>query len=398
MGSGPTRDREEPMHSEIRVGERNRRREAGFAIYVAAVAVVVVAGVVFTGVTILRSTQQSAEASFRSGGQAYHVARAGIIDAFSWFRRQTSQPVTDFDPKLDLTVDPPIRESDEPDVGIVRSFPITRDVWGRYEVRRTEVVDVSQQRGYGTSGGVWVIKSHGIVYRLRDPSKAWNEAPNHVLGRATLVTEIRRVTIAPPAQAAVCIARADALRVLSNGRIEGGDAIAGVTHPESTGSPTVSGELTGTPPRVAIDNYDWSVDTVFGVDLEQLKSMADDRVFENDEFPFPVPRNTFIFSETDLVFTKDRPLRGQGVIFVDGDLTIDSASNSFFTGFVYCTGHVNLRAPSLLRGALVCKSLEIVGTGDFAEMGYDEGALSALMSSIGQYRLSKAIHSPDDWE
>jgi len=86
------------------------------------------------------------------------------------------------------------------------------------------------------------------------------------------------------------------------------------------------------------------------------------------------------------------------VVFVDGNLTVDSASNSFFTGFIYVTGNIDLRAPSLLRGAVVCNSLEILGTGDFAEMGYDEGALHALMSSIGQYRLSKAIHSPDDWE
>jgi hypothetical protein len=373
-------------------------RDAGAALIVAIVAAVIVAGVVFTGVTTLRATQQSSEATFRVGGQAYHVARAGIIDAFSWFRRQTSQPVTSFDPKVDLTIDPPLMESDEPEIGIVRSFPITRDVWARYEVRRTDVLDVSTQRGYGTSGGVWVIRSHGMVYRLRDSTKAWNEAPNHILGRATLVTEIRRVTIAPPAQAALCIDRADALRVLSNGRIEGGDATAGVAHPPSTGAPTLIGELTGTPPRVEIADYDWSVETVFGVDVEQLKSMADDRIFDDVEFPFPVPRNTFLFSETDLVFTKDRPLRGQGVVFVDGNLTVLAASNSFFTGFIYCTGHIELCAPSLLRGAVVCKSLEVTGTGDFAEMGYDEGALSALMSSIGQYRLSKAIYSPDDWE
>ena len=264
-------------------------RESGTALFVSIIAMVIVAGVVFAGVTTLRATQQSSEATFRVGGQAYHVARAGIIDAFSWFRRQASQPVTTFDPKLDLTADPPLMESDEPTVGIVRSFPITGDIWARYEVRRSEVVDVSSQRGYGTSGGVWVLRSHGMVYRLREPSKAWNEAPNHVLGTATLVTEIRRVTIAPPAQAALCIARADGLRVLSNGRIEGGDATAGVAHPPSTGSPLVTGELVGTPPLVSIDGYDWSVDTVFGVDIEQLRSMADDRILDGAEFPFPVP-------------------------------------------------------------------------------------------------------------
>ncbi len=189
-----------------------RTRERGAALFVALLATIVVGAVVFTGVSTLRSTQQSSEATFRVGGQAYHVARAGLIDAFSWFRRQTAQPVTDFDPKLDLEIDPPLRESEEPEIGIVREFAITRDVWGRYEVRRSEVIDVSSQRGYGTAGGVWVLRSHGIVFRQRDPTKAWNEKPNEVLGRSILVTEIRRVTIAPPAQAAVCISRADALR------------------------------------------------------------------------------------------------------------------------------------------------------------------------------------------
>ncbi len=375
-----------------------RRAERGSALFIALVATVVVAGVVVTGVTTLRATQQSADATFRVGGQAYHVARAGIIDAFSWFRRQTSQPVVTFAPQRDLVVDPPLIETEDPSIGIVRNFPITRDVWGRYEVRKTDVTDVSSQRGYGTSGGVWVIKSHGMVYRLRDSSKAWNEAPNQVLGRATLITEIRRVTIAPPSQAALCIARGDNLTVSSNGRIEGGDAIAGVVFPPLTGSPSLVGELFGTPPSLQLLGYDWSVDSVFGVDYEQLKSLADDRFTDDAEFPSPVPRNTFMFAETDLTFTKDRPLRGQGVLFVNGDMTIEAASNSFFTGFIYCTGHIDLRAPSLLRGSVVCDSLYIVGTGDFAEMGYDEGALNSLMSTIGQYRMSKAIHSPDDWE
>ena len=68
----------------------------------ALVAFVIVAGVVFAGGRSLRATASDTETRFRREGQAQDVARAGLVDAYAWFRRQSTQPVTTFAPQRDL--------------------------------------------------------------------------------------------------------------------------------------------------------------------------------------------------------------------------------------------------------------------------------------------------------
>src|SRR5690606_18676464 len=138
---------------------------------------IIVAGLVATGTLVLSSTRTRTEVNFRLHGQAAQFARAGLTEALGWFRRQTTQPVTVFAPVLDTTVTPPVLDTMDPDVGIVREFEIAGVIWGRYEVwkawagdpdperlawrQQVQVEDISAERGIAGAGNVWRVRSVG---------------------------------------------------------------------------------------------------------------------------------------------------------------------------------------------------------------------------------------------
>ena len=380
--------------------KRQRRGEEGMALVIAVFFTMFGLGLILSGSLAMTASEKRTNVNFRHDTQARQFAEAGLIDALAWYRRQTTQPVTSFDPRLDTAANPPVLDTIDPTIGIVREFEISGNVWGRYEVRKwepgvnppvPEVADVSAQRGAGASGTVWRLVSRGFVYNRRDPSQPYNVKPNSVLSRDIVETEVRRMMLAPPAQAALCVSRADRCRILSRGRIRGGNS-TGCAWPNNTGSPTLSGEVTGSPPTAGLSSYDDSVTAVFGVSEDQLRSLADDRVTSSTDFPNPVPENQIVFCESSVVFNAARPLRGTGIVFVDGNVTIDVGSNSFFNGLLYVTGNLTVRAPALMRGAVIVRgTAEFSGIGDYSELEYDDGVLQTLMRESGQYRISRSI-------
>jgi hypothetical protein len=345
------------------------------------------------------AASRKTDITFRIDGQARQFAEAGLVDALAWFRRQTAQPVMAFDPRRDATATPPILDTDEPAVGIVRQFEIARGVWGRYEVRRfvpnvdpplAEVLDVSKQRGAPTFGSAWKLVSRGFVFRRVSDSVAFNEQPNQVLGTEVVETEVRRITFAPPAQAALCVGRGGCL-IDTRARVRGGVA-AGIARDASGPVPVVNGELTGMPLVAALSPYSDSCQAIFGVDRDQLRSLADDRISDNAQFPSPIPNDHIIFVETSLTFDRDRPLRGKAIVYVEGDVTLQAGSNSFFSGLLIVTGRLTIEAPSLLRGAIVARGgVTVRGQADYAEVEFDESILDSLILEIGQYRLSSSV-------
>jgi hypothetical protein len=181
----------------------------------------------------------------------------------------------------------------------------------------------------------------------------------------------------------------------SRGRVDGAGS-GGVLYAQSTGVPSVAGELRGAPPSGALPDYDGSVEAVFGVSLDDLKGMATVRTPGTVPLPQPLPDNALVVVEGDLVVTPAAPLRGHGVLVVDGDLTVPANTNSYFTGVVYVTGNYVQRAPSLVRGAVVVQgTASVSGLGDHAELTYDAGIVTALMREVGRYRFSRALHRTD---
>jgi hypothetical protein len=385
-----------------------RRNQSGSLLVWALFALVVLTGILFAGMDHLRASSVATETRFRAQGQALDLARAGIVDAYAWFRRQPSQPVTLFAPARNLAATPPINETDDPTIGLVRDFQISPGYWGRYEVRlfvdrngngRPDlgegVFDATTLRGLAGAGTIWHIESHGFVYRRLNSSVAWNVDPNERVSGAVVATEVRRLSLVPPGAAAVCCARGDGVTVGNRGRIDG-TTCAGAVFPTSTGSPTATGELSGAPPSGAVPGYDASWTAVFGVTADELKALASVRMPGTQALPNPFPEYGLVFVEGNLTVTGAAPLKGSGILVVDGNLTIAANSATYFTGLIYVTGNYVQSAPSAVRGSVIVGgTVNVTGAADFAELTYDHGVIDALLQEIGSYRISKAMHRLD---
>ena len=374
----------------------------------AIVAVVIVTGLVFAGDVALRASSNQSESAFRTHGQALDVARAGLVDAYAWLRRQPAQPVVAFAPQRDLRAVPPVNETDDPAIGLVREFEITPGYWARYEVRVWDdldgdgradlgegVSDATLGRSLPGAGVVWHLESRGIVYRRMDPGVAWNQEPNRRVSGAVVSCEARRLNLLPPAAAALCCSRGDRVTVASRGRVDGG-AAGGAVFPSGTGVPSVSGELTGMPGFGTVPGYDGTPGAVFGMSTDDLRAMSTIRIAGGEALPDPLPDFSLVFVDGDHTVTPATPLRGTGVLFVNGNLTIAANSNSYFTGLVYVTGNYEQNAPSLLRGTVIAGgTARLAGVGDLSELVHDPDILDQLLVQMGRYRLSRAMHRMD---
>lgn len=388
-----------------------RDGQSGVALVMGILFTIVILGIVGSGMLLLRATQQKTETSFRFHGQAAQFANAGLTEALGWFRRQASQPVTTFNPQRNTAVNPQVLDTDEPEVGLVREFEISGSIWGRYEVwkqwdadpdlerrawRQTvQTSDVSTSRGAVGAGTVWRVRSVGYVYRRQDSSKRYDVAPNQILGTEVLEVEIRRMTLSPPGTAAVCAQTGSTISTNSQVRVLGGTG-TGIYYKSSTGTPTIaSGSVSGSPATASSSSYVGTVASVFGVSATDLRSLADDRITTDAAFPSPVPTKTLYYVEVPtLNFTATRRLQGNAIVYVKGNVVIASGSNSFFTGLLFVEGNVTINAPCEFNGTLVATgSVGLAGVADFVNVNYDAGALNALRTEIGQYRLWGPIHS-----
>ena len=350
------------------------------------------------------------ETSFRLHGQALQFARAGLIEGLGWFRKSKTQPVALFEPVFDPGATPPILETTDPEIGIVREFQISGSIWGRYEVwkrwdndpdperlawrKQFQAEDITQQSGATGTGSVWRLRGIGYVFRQVDPTVPFDQFPNQVLGNDILGTEIRRMTLAPPGQAAICSRTGGATTIDRKVNIQGGLG-AGVFYQAGTGNVTVinSPTIVGSPGLSPSSSYDDTVEAVFGVSAKELQAIADDVITVASAFPSPVARNALYHVEVpQLDFTDTLPLVGTAVIYVQGDVVFNVGSKSYFTGLLYVDGDVTIREPCDLNGTVICTgTVSVVGQSDWININYDDEALNALRKAIGQYRLSAAF-------
>lgn len=392
----------------------DRRDERGVALILAVLFTIVVVGITISGTLILRSHQAKTKINFVTHGQSVQFAKSGLIEALGWLRKQTSQPVTAFEPHLQPSSTPPVLDTIDPEIGIVREFQITESIWGRYEVwkrwdadpdserrawrQKMQCLDVSDPRGHLSPGSIWQLRSLGYVFRRVDENAAFNEAPNQVLGQELAEVEARRLALQPPGQAALCCRTGSGVRVMTRGRVLGGTAAAGLYYLNGSGTVTVSGTgatLTGTPARSAATTYDDSFNTVFGVSLDQLKAMADYVVTTTTGFPNPVPIDTVVVSLVGQSYTAAYPLKGTGVVVVTGNTTINAGSYSSFSGLLYVQGNLTIREPCEIQGAVVVTgSITVQGNLDYATIQYDDDILQHLRQELGTYRLSSAVSRP----
>ena len=404
--------------------------ERGFALLMAILTLLLLAGIIVAGTDDGNARRKAGVAMAARPLQAREIAAAGLADALSWFRRQHTQPVSSFAPARDLTLDPALNETDDEAVGLVREYEVAPGVWARYEVRLTAAAesftdqdgngvydegesfvdtngngtrdaasgarDLSPLRGEAVAGTVWMLESEGFLYERPQADLPLGEGQNSRIAAASLGTEIRRMAISPPAAAALCASQGSEVTLGNRARIRGGGGAA-VSFREGTGTPTqdAGSEVSGSPSVTSIPGYEDSLKAIFGLDLTQLKSMADLSTADESVVPADLGEFTLTVIEADTIFTAARPLRGTGVVIIHGSCVIESGSNSFFNGLLWVSGDLEIRAPSYLRGIFVCTgSVDVRGTGgDYAEIDYDDKIIDDLLVRMGRYRTSKSVYA-----
>lgn len=347
---------------------------------------------IMSGLTMIHLAKKVIHTQLTYHGQAVNSAQAGLVDALSYFRRQAVQPVTTFNPQLDLLASPPVIDTDDPSIGIVREYEISQlgNVWGRYEVRKSVVRDASAERGKPGTGTIWQIESVGIVYARKDITKAYNQSPNRQLANVVTRTEVQRVNLVLPGNAAINARRGDAVTTETKSRIIAGTDI-GVLHPSATGVPTLNGGVSASVVDGTASPYLDSIQDVFGVGQRELIGMADVVAYNMADVPSPLPSMTLTVVRGNATFTDTQPLIGTGILVVLGDLTIAADSFSNFNGLIFVTGDYEQNAPSQVSGAIVGHgTIDIKGAGDFSEVTLDTVLLSLIQKEMGQYRFTRS--------
>lgn len=422
-----------PMQLDRPVSGRRHAGERGVVLVWVTLTMIVVGGLIAASVQSELALEASGSHEAAAPAHARDVAQAGLVDALAWFRRQSDQPVTLFAPRR-VGTPPDPNETDDPTVGLVRTYEVTPSLMARYEVRLTRPAepfvdldgdarftigetysdvngngkydeasgarDVSLLRGHGTAGSTWLLESQGSLFRAVE-SGPLGEGRNVRLANTGLGIEIRRMAIRPPAAAAICAASGSSVALGNRARVRGSSGAA-VAYAPATGSPLLQtgSEVFGVPPTTAVPDYDASLESVFGLDLAGLKAAADAAFDGSVDVPSPMPEQALVVIDGDVVFDSSTPLHGLAVVVVTGNVTIQSGSNSFFNGLLWVGGNLIVRAPCLLSGTLIVQgSVDVRGLGgDFAEIQQDDELLQRLLQTMGQYRFSKAVFrlaSPD---
>jgi len=373
-------------------------------------------------------------------GQALNAAEAGLVDTLNYFRRQAGT-VTNFDPKNDpLALPVPFDDSDEPATGIVRDYHVSNlgNVCARYEVRRQDldgngtvdpseegrgVQDITRSRGKLTAplGNVWLIESIGFIYidptgtcdlnndGDADPNNDPVPAPDYfyqdrpytsttpaVLVRRVLRTQIQRMTVTLPGQAAVFSELGTGIDIGNAGgdnvRLLGGPGGYGLMYHTGTGpvnrNPT-SDVQGGLGPEGFVDPWADEILEVFGVTQAELTGSANG-VFTSESDPLlPTSWSLQLFVITgNGNWTAAEPLIGSGVLVIFGNCTVPAGSN--FQGFIYCMGNYSQEGPSLVSGAVMAKgTVTIFGAGDTAEIDYDSNMMNQVQAEMIQYRFGR---------
>lgn len=296
--------------------------ERGMVLIYALIGMMVVVAIVLTSSDRNDAVRSLTETEFDVESRARRVAESGLTDALTWLQRQYEQPVAEFAPKRDMDVDPPVDETDDPSVGLVREYHIAGGYWGRYAVKVGKPAerffddngnglfdadkegfvdsdgngkrsmgygcrDLSFDRGAYKSGIIWYLESEGSIYKRWDQHLPLGEGRNVRIAQMVLATEVRRLSFILPTSAAIVTGKA------SDVNIEGTvieSPILGLAYRPLTGEPsykTLQGDTKRsewkTPvEHTAVDGWTSGRDDeritcqdVFGVSMQTLRSMAD---------------------------------------------------------------------------------------------------------------------------
>jgi hypothetical protein len=379
---------------------RIRKGERGAALVLVIFASTLVLLLLLTVHAVTATAGRRIVRQLQSQGQATNAASSGLNEGLSWFIHQSQQPVVTFDPKADVggvcthtpKHSPLVFESEEPAIGIVRSYEIAGQgrVWGRYEVRRTAVTDVSKKRGKTADGAEWKIESNGIVYVRNDPSKGPGVGSNYVLAKRTMSVDIQRLALQLPANAAVSGIEGAKIQVAKPSKLQGGSGGIGAAYPPSTGTPKGNGSITGNPAS-STTNLPFTLEGIFGVTQTELLSMADIVVDDESDLPNPLPDMALIVVRGNATFNPTKKLSGSGILVVLGNLILNPNSDTYYSGLIWVQGDFHLSPPGIINGAVISNgNVHINGGSDVAEVNYDQAMLNQIRLQLGNYLFCRS--------
>jgi hypothetical protein len=389
-------------------GERCPHAERGVASLLAVVGMSIVLLILMVGLALVQTSSKSIAGQLKYQGHAINVARAGTTEALTWFQTRSTQPVTAFAPQRNLSALPPVNETENASIGIVRTFRVSGvgNVWGRYEVRTPAVIDVTTQRGKTGAGTIWQLDSSGIVFfdRNGDSQLTWSDVngngvyyrgePGEVMALTKVRAELQRLSVVLPGGNAVLQSYTCSGINLSSGsstnRVLGSTAGSAIACRSGSGTPQIGGaKVTGNPAvSSSVSPYDDSVSSIFSLTQDELVAAANIKVSDVASLPTPLPGMSLIVVRGNATFTTAHPLAGSGILVVFGNLTVPAGSN--FSGVIYVSGNYAQSGPSLISGAVVAHgAVVLTGGGDITEADWDSTIVQQVRNTLGGYRFSR---------
>lgn len=369
---------------------RTARAEAGSALIWALFFVALTSGVLIAHSIEMTANRRTMDTRYRYVDVARNVALSGLTEATAYLRRQPNQPVLEFAPQSDPNADPPLDETEDPELGLVREYEIQGSLWARYEVRKDEALDVSAN--YGESPGtVWDVAARAYLFQRNDRRRAFDAPPNRVLARQPIRTEMRGLPVDVPGSSAIVVLDPAQISMLGSGVIDGASEPA-LSYRKPAGPvvlPTLDVSITGTPTAVAVANLSISVKDVFRVGNEQLRNLSDivvtsPRQLENHDF-----EDQAVYVPGDLTLaTSGAGLHGRMLLFVQGDFVAYGGNDSDFSGLLYVQGNSLIKGPFKFRGTIIAGGqLQVGGSADAVAINYDAGEVQRLRDALGRYRM-----------
>jgi hypothetical protein len=421
----------------------SKRNERGQALIVVVLGIALVLATLTVAIIIVEFSGKITQRQLTQQGQALNAAQAGLTEGLSWFRRQPAQPVMTFTPVLSPAAVPPVYDTEDASTGLVRSYPVSDPghVWARYELRQaaapggTNTIDISAQRGKKCPtppcGLVWQLESQGIIYvrNSTNPLIAYNASPNVVLSRRTLRSEIQRLGLNRPVDAALVVNRGAAINIANQSVEIKGNKSFGIAWVTATGTPTGTGYTSATlPPNAQITGggggaisagiaaapNHFTIPYVFGMTLQELRAMANFEVTQVTDLPYSTdssgftslpPMQLILLNDPanqakNYIFNAANPLNGTGIMVVFGSLTIAANSNSAFNGIIFVVnGSYSQSSPSTVTGTVIVDTgaagtVTVQGAADKSSIRFDSNLLAYMARRMGLYNMVRSPYQP----
>jgi len=315
--------------------------------------------------------------------RAYEVAKAGLIDTLYYFRKQSSQPVLNFNPTSS--------DSEDPSKGIVNSLFITsntNNIVGRYIVKAKDVSSLYNK----PAGTIWEIISEGQIR-----NRARN---NQVIAHKKLAVLIRRISISIPYESTVIWRFANKINLQSRTRMVSSNPAFNIS--SISGSPSINNQSALLPNTINyVDNYNnqVSINNIFGISVNEVKGISDYIVNNVTDFPnsFKYKIIYIPFSNTELTLSN---VNGSGIIITQRSLTFQNYIN--FSGIIYVMNNANLvfNCSGTIFGTIINdkdstnSTLNFNNTSgsDFLLVQYDKSIIQKLRNIIGNYRFYSSFY------